>query len=72
VRQGGYLPDARIKDMDLDGVAAEVVYPTVGFLLYNMVDDSALLSANFKAYNDWLEEKAMIAADNVARLYHFA
>ena len=56
VRQGGYLPDARIKDMDLDGVAAEVVYPTVGFLLYNMVDDSALLSANFKAYNDWLAE----------------
>lgn len=56
VRPGGYLPEARIKDMDLDGVAAEVVYPTVGFLLYNMVDDGKLLSACFKAYNDWLAE----------------
>ncbi|MEE9149546.1 MAG: amidohydrolase family protein [Candidatus Tectomicrobia bacterium] len=56
VRQGGYMPDARIKDMELDGVAAEVVYPTVGFLLYNMVEDSRLLSACFKAYNDWLAE----------------
>jgi hypothetical protein len=37
IRPGGYLPDERIKDMDLDGVAAEVVYPTVGFVLYNVV-----------------------------------
>ncbi|HYY15363.1 MAG TPA: amidohydrolase family protein, partial [Gammaproteobacteria bacterium] len=56
VRQGGYIPEARIKDMDLDGVAAEVVYPTIGFLLYNMVDDSQLLSACFRSYNDWLAE----------------
>jgi hypothetical protein len=39
IRLGGYIPDERIKDMDLDGVAAEVVYPTVGFLLYNMIPD---------------------------------
>ncbi len=56
VRQGGYIPEARIKDMDLDGVAAEVVYPTIGFLLYNMVADSQLLTACFRAYNDWLAE----------------
>jgi predicted TIM-barrel fold metal-dependent hydrolase len=56
VRQGGYIPEARIKDMDLDGVAAEVVYPTIGFLLYNMVADSQLLTACFNAYNDWLAE----------------
>ena len=40
IRLGGYLPDERIKDMDLDGVTAEVVYPTVGFVLYNMVRDA--------------------------------
>jgi predicted TIM-barrel fold metal-dependent hydrolase len=56
VRQGGYIPEARIKDMDLDGVAAEVVYPTIGFLLYNMVEDSQLLTACFRSYNDWLAE----------------
>ncbi|MBI3327711.1 MAG: amidohydrolase [Nitrospinae bacterium] len=56
VRRGGYIPEERIKDMDLDGVAAEVVYPTIGFLLYNMVRDSQLLSVAFRAYNDWLAE----------------
>lgn len=56
IRRGGYLPDERIKDMDLDGVAGEVVYPTVGFLLYNMIRDSQLLSATFRAYNDWIAE----------------
>jgi predicted TIM-barrel fold metal-dependent hydrolase len=56
IRLGGYLPDARIKDMDLDGVTAEVVYPTVGFVLYNVVRDGELLSACFRAYNDWIAE----------------
>ena len=56
IRPGGYLPDERIKDMDLDSVAAEVVYPTVGFVLYNVVRDGQLLSACFRAYNDWIAE----------------
>ncbi len=56
IRLGGYVPEERIKDMELDGVAAEVIYPTVGFLLYNMVDDGQLLSACFKTYNDWVAE----------------
>jgi predicted TIM-barrel fold metal-dependent hydrolase len=56
VRLGGYLPDERIKDMEIDGVYAEVVYPTIGFLLYNMVEDGRLLSTCFKAYNDWLAD----------------
>src|SRR5207245_9747183 len=56
IRPGGYPPDERMKDMDLDGVAAEVVYPTVGFVLYNVVRDGQLLSACFRAYNDWIAE----------------
>jgi predicted TIM-barrel fold metal-dependent hydrolase len=56
VRRGGYIPEERLKDMEQDGVAAEVVYPTIGFLLYNMVEDRQLLSACFTAYNDWLAE----------------
>lgn len=56
IRRGGYIPDERIRDMDIDGVAGEVVYPTVGFLLYNMIRDSQLLSASFQAYNDWIAE----------------
>ena len=56
VRLGGYISQERIKDMELDGVSAEVVYPTVGFLLYNVVEDGQLLSACFRTYNDWLAE----------------
>jgi predicted TIM-barrel fold metal-dependent hydrolase len=41
--------------MQLDGVAGEVLYPSQG-LFYFKVADSALMSAIFRAYNDWLAE----------------
>ncbi len=37
------------------GVAGEVLYPSQG-LLYFRLADSALMSAIFRAYNDWLAE----------------
>src|SRR3989442_1250642 len=46
---------AHVKDMDTDGVDVSIVYPTVGLLLYS-VQDSALLTAIFRTYNDWLAE----------------
>jgi predicted TIM-barrel fold metal-dependent hydrolase len=55
VRRGGYIPDERIKDMDLDGVGISIVYPTVGFTLFRLVD-SELITACFSAYNDWIAE----------------
>jgi predicted TIM-barrel fold metal-dependent hydrolase len=41
--------------MALDGVAGEVLYPSQG-LFYFRVADGALMSAIFRAYNDWLAE----------------
>ena len=41
--------------MALDGVAGEVLYPSQG-LFYFKVADPALMSAIFRAYNDWLAE----------------
>jgi predicted TIM-barrel fold metal-dependent hydrolase len=41
--------------MQLDGVAGEVLYPSQG-LFYFKVADPALMSAIFRAYNDWLAE----------------
>jgi predicted TIM-barrel fold metal-dependent hydrolase len=41
--------------MELDGVAGEVLYPSQG-LFYFRVSDTALMSAIFRAYNDWLAE----------------
>ena len=56
VRLGGYIPEEHIKDLDLDGIDVSIVYPTVGLQLYCTIPDSELLSATFRAYNDWLAE----------------
>ena len=55
VRPGGYIPEEHLKDMDLDGIDAGVLYPTQGLFLYS-VPDSELLTALCRAYNNWLAE----------------
>jgi len=55
VHQGGYDPAQHLKDMQLDGIAGEVLYPSQG-LFYFKVADTQLMSAIFRAYNDWLAE----------------
>jgi predicted TIM-barrel fold metal-dependent hydrolase len=75
VHQGGYDPAQHLQDMQLDGIAGEVLYPSQG-LFYFKVADTHLMSAIFRAYNDWLAEFcsadperlkgiAMINLDNV-------
>lgn len=48
-------PAARIKDQELDGVQAEVIYTTFGMPLYGL-EDAELRAACFWAYNDWAAE----------------
>jgi predicted TIM-barrel fold metal-dependent hydrolase len=55
VHRGGYDPRQHLADMRLDGVSGEVLYPSQG-LFYFRVKDGALMSAIFRAYNDWLAE----------------
>jgi len=55
VHRGGYEPRQHLDDMALDGVAGEVLYPSQG-LFYFKVADPPLMSAIFRAYNDWLAE----------------
>ena len=38
LHRGGWDPDARLADQDRDGVAAEILYPTVGMLMCNHPD----------------------------------
>lgn len=52
---GGYDPDQHIKDMKIDGVSGEVLYPSQG-LFYFKIEDPELMSAVFRAYNGWLAE----------------
>lgn len=73
---GGIDPHAYVKDMELDGVAGGVLYPSQGLTIF-WAPDSALLSAIFQAYNDWpadccrpyparLKGIAMLNGDDVA------
>src|SRR5918996_938595 len=55
VHRGGYDPAQHLADMRLDGVAGEVLYPSQG-LFYFRIADPALMSAIFRAYNDWLAD----------------
>ena len=64
---GGWDPAARLKDMELDGVEAEVLYTTCGFMLFGM-EDAALQEACFRAYNDWLAEFCSYAPQQFAGL----
>jgi predicted TIM-barrel fold metal-dependent hydrolase len=52
---GGWDPNARLSEQDRDGVAAEVLYPSVGMLLCN-VADADYKKACFDAYNLWIAE----------------
>ena len=55
VRKGAYDPDARLEDLQTDGVEGEVIYPTIGARLFTILE-SELLSASFRASNDWMAE----------------
>jgi predicted TIM-barrel fold metal-dependent hydrolase len=51
-RASGWDPAARLKDQDVDGVCAEVLFPTLGMPLFQLKDDE-LQRACFRVYNDW-------------------
>ena len=53
MHRGGWDPDARMQDQARDGVAAEVIYPTVGMVICNHPDFD-FKKACFEAYNRWL------------------
>ena len=55
LHQGGFDPKARLTEQDRDGVAAEVLYPSVGMLLCNLAD-ADYKKACFDAYNLWMAE----------------
>ena len=55
LHRGGWDPTARLGDQDRDGVAAEVIYPTVGMVLCNH-RDIEFKHACFQAYNRWITE----------------
>jgi predicted TIM-barrel fold metal-dependent hydrolase len=55
LHKGGWDPQARLEAQDQDGIAAEVIYPSVGMELCN-IPDLDLKQACMDAYNLWLAE----------------
>src|SRR5215471_10701869 len=54
-RKGGFDPHARIPDMDLDGIDAAFLYPSLG-LFAGAIEDPPLAAAVCRAYNRWLAD----------------
>lgn len=54
-RKGGFDPHARIQDLDLDGIDAAFLYPSLG-LFTGGAQDPTLAAAICRAYNRWLAD----------------
>ncbi|MBT3792700.1 MAG: amidohydrolase family protein [Rhodospirillales bacterium] len=52
--KGGIDPKVRITDMELDGLAAEVLYPTFTLGLFSQ--EQREQEAGFRVYNDWIAD----------------
>jgi predicted TIM-barrel fold metal-dependent hydrolase len=63
-RPGVYDVKARIEDQELDGIDAEVIYPSIIFNAYQ-IDDPDILKATFRAYNDWTADYCKEAPDRL-------
>ena len=55
VPRGGYDPDARIKELDEEGIEAELLYTSLGLVMYT-IPDAEFQHACFRAFNDWLAD----------------
>ena len=55
LHRGGWDPQVRMADQVRDGVAAEVIYPSIGMILCNLADLD-YKRACMEAYNRWLAE----------------
>ncbi|MGE4221350.1 MAG: amidohydrolase family protein [Alphaproteobacteria bacterium] len=54
IHRGGFDGGARVRDQDRDGLAGEIVYPSVGMLICGH-PDPGYKTACFDAYNRWLQ-----------------
>ena len=71
LQRGGWDPRARLEAQDVDGVIAEVIFPTVGMTLSHMPDPE-LMNACVWAYNRWLADFCSVAPDRLFGLGELA
>src|SRR5437899_5910168 len=61
---GGWDPKERLREMAIDGVSGEVLYPSFPLDQYS-ITDPALQEACFRVYNDWLLAYCSVAPDRL-------
>jgi len=55
--RGPWDPVARLRDMDIDGVKIEVLYPSMARNFYSLKgEETPLQKAGLQAYNDWMTD----------------
>jgi predicted TIM-barrel fold metal-dependent hydrolase len=64
VRPSAWDPVERLKDQDVDGVSAELLYSSLGMPLF-ACPDAELQRACFSVYNDWIAEFCTQAPDRL-------
>ncbi|MDH3241696.1 MAG: amidohydrolase family protein [Alphaproteobacteria bacterium] len=66
---GPWDPNARLGDMDKDGVKMEVLYPSMARNFFSLKgEETPLQLAGIKSYNDWLIEYCNVAPDRLIGL----
>jgi predicted TIM-barrel fold metal-dependent hydrolase len=63
---GASDPAQRLKDLDRDGVWAEVIYPNLGFVCCFRIANPELQIACAKVYNDWVADCFIGASERFA------
>jgi predicted TIM-barrel fold metal-dependent hydrolase len=63
-RPGSWDPAERLKDMDHDGLQAEIIYCGYGMSMFGHPDDAFQRDAH-RAFNDWIAEYASYAPDRL-------
>src|SRR6266545_1416817 len=64
LRAGGWDPHERLKDQAIDGVSAEVLFPTMGAQAWQ-IDDRELEEAHLRVYNDWMIDFCRVAPERL-------
>jgi uncharacterized protein len=68
LRPGSYNPDARIRDMDAEGIDVCFLYPSLA-LAYPAIREPEVAAAGCRAYNNWMAD---FCRSHPGRLYSIA
>jgi predicted TIM-barrel fold metal-dependent hydrolase len=67
---GAIDPDARVREMDAEGIDAAILYPTIGIIWEGEVADAELSAAYCRAYNNYLIDFCSKHSDRLIPIAH--